>query len=93
MPTGRERQTRVVSLSEAKQPQTPPPLPDEVARSPLYGVAMLRIAMELKKADARPLDELISGVLARMRLDETDFRGFLERNGGLLRSIAQKRRY
>lgn len=92
MPTGRERQGRVVSLSEASQSQ-PPPVPPEVAASPLFGVAMLRIAMELKKADDRPLDELISGVLSRMKLDEAEFRSYLERNGGLLRTIAQKRKY
>jgi hypothetical protein len=65
----------------------------EVAASPLFGVAMLKIAMELKKADARPLDELIKGVLTKMRLDEADFRSFLEANGGLLRTIAQGRGY
>jgi hypothetical protein len=62
-----------------------------LSASPLYGVAMLKIAMELKKADARPVDELIHGVLSRMRLDEGEFRRFLEANGGLLRAIAQKR--
>ncbi len=66
-------------------------VPENVAASPLYGVAMLKIAMELKKADARPVDELIHGVLTRMRLDETEFRRFLDSNGGLLRAIAQKR--
>jgi hypothetical protein len=68
-------------------------LPPEVETSPLYGVAMLKIAMELKKADARPLEELVSGVLTKMRLDEGVFRAFLEANGGLLRSIARKRGY
>ncbi|GMU60958.1 MAG: hypothetical protein AMXMBFR34_27210 [Myxococcaceae bacterium] len=68
-------------------------MPAEVSASPLYGVAMLKIAMELKKADARPLEDLISGVLTRMRLDEGDFRRFLDANGGLLRTIAQRRRY
>jgi hypothetical protein len=63
----------------------------EVAVSPLFGVAMLKIAMELKKADARTLDELITGVLGKMRLDETDFRRYLSANGGLLRTIAQRR--
>jgi hypothetical protein len=66
-------------------------VPEQVAASPLYGVAMLKIAMELKKADSRPVDELIHGVLTRMRLDETEFRRFLDSNGGLLRAIAQKR--
>jgi hypothetical protein len=68
-------------------------VPSEVAGSPLYGVAMLKIAMELKKADAAPVDELITGVLKRMSLPEDDFRAFLAMNGGLLKTIAQRRRY
>ena len=83
----RGKQSRVVAL-EAAQTEN---LPAELVASPLYGVAMLKIAMELKKADARPVDELIHGVLSRMRLDEGEFRRFLESNGGLLRAIAQKR--
>jgi len=65
----------------------------EVEESPLYGVAMLKIAMELKKPGARELDEILSGVLARMGLSEDAFRDYLERNGGLLKTIAQKKRY
>jgi hypothetical protein len=49
--------------------------------------------MELKKADARPLDELITGVLTKMRLDEAEFHAYLEANGGLLRTIAKGRGY
>lgn len=79
--------SRVVTL-EAAAARAPS---QEPSASPLYGVAMLKIAMELKKADARPVDELIHGVLTRMRLDEGEFRKFLEANGGLLRAIAQKR--
>ena len=52
---------------------------------------MLKIAMELKKADAQPLEALISGVLARMNLPEGEFRAYLVANGGLLRTIASKR--
>ena len=65
----------------------------EVAASPMFGVAMLKIAMELKKAEPESLEELISGVLAKMKLDEPSFRAFLEANGGLLNAIAQRRRY
>lgn len=83
----RGKQSKVVSL-EAPQNLT---VPEEVAASPLYGVAMLKIAMELKKGDARPVNELIAGVLTKMRLDEAEFHRFLETNGGLLRAIAQKR--
>lgn len=88
---GRGKSNRVVALGEATVQRTE--VPAEVAASPLYGVAMLKIAMELKKADARPLDDLISGVLSKMRLDEGEFRRFLEANGGLLRTIAQRRSY
>lgn len=80
---------KVVELSKAPSHA----VPVEVARSPLYGVAMLKIAMELKKADARPVDELITGVLTRMNLPENDFRDFLRLNGGLLRTIASTRKY
>ena len=70
-----------------------PEVPLEVAASPLYGVAMLKIAMELKRADARPLDEMVKSVLDRMHLPEDAFRQFLASNGGLLRTIALKKRY
>jgi hypothetical protein len=68
-------------------------VPAEVAQSPLYGVAMLKIAMELKKADAPSLDELIGSVLKRMNLDEKAFRAFVAANDGLLKTVAQRRRY
>jgi hypothetical protein len=85
------RRGAVVELRSLEQVEER--VPDEVAASPLYGVAMLKIAMELKKADAKPVDELITGVLTRMNLPEADFRAFLSMNGGLLKTIAQRRRY
>jgi hypothetical protein len=87
----RGKQSSVVSLESQQQQAVAEAVPSELSASPLYGVAMLKIAMELKKADARPVDELITGVLTRMRLDETEFRRFLDANGGLLRAIAQRR--
>jgi hypothetical protein len=66
---------------------------EKVEDSPLYGVAMLKIAMELKKPDAKDLDGILAGVLARMNIPEKDFRTFLFRNGGLLRTLARQRRY
>jgi hypothetical protein len=61
------------------------------SESPLFGVAMLKIAMELKKPNAGPLDDILSGVLRRMHLSEEAFRSYLAKNGGLLRAIAHKR--
>lgn len=104
MPTGRGPLTHVhapvqqllkpaVSTKTAEAEPKAELAAGSVELSPLYGVAMLKIAMELKKADARPLDELMSGVLKKMRLDENEFRAFLELNGGMLRTIAQRRGY
>lgn len=81
----------VTELSKATQ--AVPAQADTLEASPLFGVAMLKIAMELKKADARPLDELISGVLQRMRLPEDEFKAYLSANGGLLKRIAQGKGY
>lgn len=63
------------------------PAADEVAESPLYGVAMLRMALELKRPEAGSFEEVLRGVLARMRLDEAPFRRYLEKNGGLLLAL------
>jgi len=85
-----QRQNPRVARQEVREEA----VPREVAQSPLYGVAMLKIAMELKKpSGAEALDEIITGVLSRMRLPEGDFRAYLSQNGGLLRAIAQRRRY
>lgn len=89
---GKSQAEKVVQLGAAEETEALE-VPQEVAASPLYGVAMLKIAMELKKADARPLEELVSSVLSRMHLPEADFRQFLASNGGLLRTIALKRKY
>jgi hypothetical protein len=63
-----------------------------VAAEPLFGVAMLRIAVELKKSTARAVDEVVDDVLAKMGLDEVRFRQYLAQNTGLLKTIAQRRR-
>ena len=64
-----------------------------VDANPLYGIAMLKIAMELKKPGAAGLDSIVEGVLAKMNLGEAEFRAFLAQNGGLLRTIAERKRY
>lgn len=76
----------MTQLSDAEAAEAP-------IDSPLFGVAMLKIAMELKKPNAKGLDEILSGVLAKMSVSEAAFRAYLEQNGGLLRSIARKREY
>lgn len=89
--------TAAVSLAEVRRAkaEAEETLNEDVraAESPLYGVAMLKIAMELKKPGAGDLDQILTGVLKRMNLSEADFRSYLEQNGGMLRTIAQKKRY
>lgn len=83
-----------IALTEAETTREEAPVelaPRDVLDNPLYGVAMLKIAMELKKPDAGALEDILQGVLTRMRLSEDAFRGYLARNGGLLRTIAQKK--
>ena len=82
-----------VAVAEVTTRAAEPEAQAPVEESPLYGVAMLKIAMELKKPGTRDLDEILSGVLERMRIPEAEFRAFLSQNGGMLRAIAQKRKY
>ncbi len=56
----------------------------------LYGVAMLKMALELKKPGAASLEAVMSAVLSRMQLDEKRFRQYLVQNGGLLKVIAER---
>ncbi|MFL5321336.1 MAG: hypothetical protein ACJ790_16875 [Myxococcaceae bacterium] len=86
-----------VSLSEVRQAKAKAEesLSAEIraVESPLYGVAMLKIAMELKKPGAGELEEILTGVLQRMNIPESEFRTYLEQNGGMLRTIAARKKY
>jgi hypothetical protein len=55
------------------------------------GVALLKIALELKKPEAKPLEDLIRMVSAQMGLPASEFHTFLASNSGLLQAIASKR--
>lgn len=85
-----KRSTQVARLEQNTR-ITENPAKSESA-SPLYGVAMLKIAMEMKKPGNRSLDDILDSVLAKMNLPEEEFRGWMQRNGGLLRTIALTRK-
>jgi hypothetical protein len=61
------------------------------AAHPLYGVALLKMAMELKKPGAPALEDVLKSVTQKMNLPEAELRAFLAQNGGLLRSLAPRR--
>ncbi|CAM3634489.1 hypothetical protein G4177_36905 [Corallococcus sp. ZKHCc1 1396] len=93
---GRQRvKTAVVELeaheeaAPAQRPATAPPAPP-VDVDPLYGVALLKTAFELKRRPDGSVDEVLSAVLARLRIDEGEFRAFLAQQGGLLAALGQK---
>jgi hypothetical protein len=75
-----ELEPRRATASEA----TPEPTPEA---EPLYGVALLKMALELKRRQDGSVDEILRGVLARMRLPEDEFRAWLSQQGGLLKVL------
>ncbi|MFN7131670.1 MAG: hypothetical protein ACK4N5_06280 [Myxococcales bacterium] len=59
----------------------------------LWGIAMLRIAMELKRPDAPGLDAIIDGVAERMGIEKAEFEKYLKHNLRLLKATARTKGY
>lgn len=82
---GKQRAKTVVNLEaprKAAPPQkAPPPPPGEA--DPLYGVVLLKVALELKRRKEGTVEEILRGVLARMRIPEAEFQAFLKQSGRL----------
>ncbi len=51
------------------------------AVDPAYQRAILKIAIELRKPDAKGYDDVVEGTIRSMRLDRTAFRRYLGENG------------
>lgn len=71
------------------RPLRPVPDPDQE----LYAVAMLKVAMELKRDKAVGFEQIFENTLQAMSVDRETFRAYLQRNLGVLKSTAQKRGY
>lgn len=76
------------------------PVVDEVvgggAIDPLYPVALLKIAMAMRRLPAnqtRLFESLLDDVLSDMVIDRDDFRAYLERNMGRLVAAVKMRGY
>jgi hypothetical protein len=96
---GRQRAKTVVVLEERKATPAAPPEPRPQARTalpveldPLYGVALMKTALELKRRKDGSVEEILRGVLARMRLPEAEFFAYLEQHGGLARLLGSRER-
>ncbi|MCP3138408.1 hypothetical protein [Pyxidicoccus xibeiensis] len=91
--SGRQRAKTVVVLEEARQSATPRTTPaPPVEPDPLYGVVLLKTALELKRRQDGTVEEILRDVLARMRIPEAEFRAFLEQQGGLLQALGMRQR-
>lgn len=91
--SGRQRAKTRVRLEEARQaPRTQARPPPPVDPDPLYGVVLLKTALELKRRKEGSVEEILRGVLARMRIPEHEFRTFLEQRGDLLEALGLSRR-
>jgi hypothetical protein len=92
--SGRQRAKTVVKLEERKQQAARPKAPaaPSVEPDPLYGVVLLKTALELKRRQDGSPEEILRGVLARMRIPESEFRVFLEQRGDLLKALGLEER-
>ncbi|MCY1015949.1 hypothetical protein [Pyxidicoccus sp. MSG2] len=91
--SGRQRAKTVVVLEEARQSTTSKSTPaPPVEPDPLYGVVLLKTALELKRRQDGSVEEILRGVLARMRIPEAEFFTYLEQQGGLLQALGLRKR-
>jgi hypothetical protein len=79
------QKTRRTAVVERAEPSKG--LPD----SALWSIAMLRIAVELKRPGAPGLEEIVAGVVARMRIPQADFEKYLAEHLGLLQKAVRDR--
>ncbi|WNG34784.1 hypothetical protein F0U61_14835 [Archangium violaceum] len=68
---------RTTATETARSPET------TVEPDPLYGVVLLKTALELKRRKDGSPEEILRSVLARMRLPEDEFRAWLSQQGEL----------
>ena len=79
----RQRAKTVIELEPRPQAAAAPAPTEPGEPDPLYGVALLKMALELKRRQDGTPDEILRGVLARMRLPEPEFRLWLSQQGEL----------
>lgn len=80
----------LVSLSDHREEAVPAKSVPIASPHPLYGVALLKVALELKKKPETEVGTAIQRVLRQMGLPTEDFAEFLRREGGILRMISEQ---
>ncbi len=83
----RRQRSRTITELEPTPAPAPTPAPGEPPPprepDPLYGVALLKMALELKRQRETSPEEILRHVLTRMRLSEDEFRAWLAQQGEL----------
>jgi hypothetical protein len=82
----RRRSSVATSLEQKRAERAAASVP--AGQEALFGVAALKLALELKKPNALPLEALVPGVVRKMGLDEAAFNAWLQANGGLVRGAS-----
>ena len=85
--TGVQRKVGRTAVAEAE------PGAERGELTPVYAAALLKVAMELKRPDARGIDELLAQILEGLRVDPQEFKAYLARNFSLLQATAKSRAY
>ncbi len=67
--------------------------PADLPDAALWSIAMLRIALELKRPGAPGLEEIVDGVVARMGFPKAEFEKYLSEHLGLLKRAVDDRGY
>jgi len=89
--SGKTRLAKTATLERA--PSTPPTQQTEIEPDGLWPIAMLRIAMELKRPEAPGLDQIISGVVKKMGIPKAQFEKYVAEHLGTLQEAAKKNGY
>lgn len=87
----RQRAKTVIELEPRRATSTGTEPGRALEPDPLYGVALLKTALELKRRKDGTPEEILRGVLARMRLSEDEFREWLSQQGELAKVLGGER--
>ena len=68
--------------SRGPDPSRGPPADDLAAA---YAAALLKVVVELRRPEPRPLEDTLDRILEGTAVDREKFRGYLQRNFSLLR--------
>ncbi|MGC4118046.1 MAG: hypothetical protein QM765_26545 [Myxococcales bacterium] len=91
--TGKTRAAKTATVETTSSPQPAHDSAEGLEADTLWPIAMLRIAMELKRPEAPGLDQIIDGVVKKMGIPKAQFEKYVAQHLGTLQEAAQKHGY